>query len=62
MFCASRRLRGLAIQPVDHLSIDLSGIYIAYSTKVERATKYNAGPGTYASNSGRIALSATYRM
>jgi long-chain fatty acid transport protein len=53
---------GLGVEPVPGLSVDMSGIYIAYSTKVEEATPNNAGPGTYASNSGQIALSATYRL
>jgi long-subunit fatty acid transport protein len=53
---------GLGIQVVDHLSVDLAGIYIAYETRVKTATANNAGPGVYASNTAQLALSASYRM
>lgn len=53
---------GVGISVLDALSVDLAGVYIAYETRVEKATPNNAGPGLYGSNTGQIALSATYRM
>ena len=53
---------GVGLHVIDNLSLDAAVEYIAYSVKVDRATKENAGVGTYASNSGQFGLSATYRM
>jgi long-subunit fatty acid transport protein len=53
---------GVGLHVIDNVSIDAAVEYIAYSVKVDKATKDNAGVGTYASNSGQFGLSATYRM
>jgi long-subunit fatty acid transport protein len=53
---------GVGVQVIDQLSIDASAVYIAYETKVDKGTAHNAGPGTFASNTGQFGLSATYRM
>jgi long-chain fatty acid transport protein len=51
---------GFGVALGENFNLDMAGSIVVLRTKIETATKENAGVGVYASHTGELSLSATY--
>jgi long-subunit fatty acid transport protein len=59
---AHQFLGGIGVKVLDSLTMDIAAGYVVLTSKVDKATEYNAGAGIYGSHSFEISETFTLRL